>query len=201
MSAKEIELEQGSDEWLKWRNTGIGSSDVPAILNISKYKRPYQLFCDKTGRLMSVFKTNPGIERGKALEPVARKKFCDWYNLNFDTDETFEAACLEMSELPFMKTSLDGRSFDKKINVEIKYQGKKAHDNVKLGIVDPAYYAQIMHQMIVSGARKCFLCSIDLDEKINVLEIPFDEILCAHIVTACKGFWSLVEANRWVTEC
>lgn len=37
-------------EWLAKRRAGIGGSDIAAILGLSKYKSPYDLWLDKTGR-------------------------------------------------------------------------------------------------------------------------------------------------------
>ncbi len=36
-------------EWLAWRRRGLGASDVPAILGLSKYKSPFQLWLEKRG--------------------------------------------------------------------------------------------------------------------------------------------------------
>lgn len=34
-------------EWLKIRQTGIGGSDIAAILGVSKYKTAYDLYLEK----------------------------------------------------------------------------------------------------------------------------------------------------------
>ena len=46
------------DEWLAARGLGLGSSDAPAILGVSRYKSPLQLYCEKLGL----------VERGPMLE-------------------------------------------------------------------------------------------------------------------------------------
>ena len=43
-------VESARQEWLQARKLGIGGSDVAAILGLSKYKSPYQLWLDKTSR-------------------------------------------------------------------------------------------------------------------------------------------------------
>ncbi len=41
-----IKAEQRSEEWLKLRREGLGASDIPAVLGISPYKTPYQLWAE-----------------------------------------------------------------------------------------------------------------------------------------------------------
>ncbi len=38
------------EEWLQWRNRGIGSSDAPVAVGVSRYKAPLELWLEKTGR-------------------------------------------------------------------------------------------------------------------------------------------------------
>jgi putative phage-type endonuclease len=52
-------------EWLALRRTGIGGSDVGALLGMSKYTSPYELYLDKRGEL-------PQMPRSEALDRAAR---------------------------------------------------------------------------------------------------------------------------------
>ena len=38
------------EEWLKARKTGIGGSDIAAILGLSPYRTPVDVWAEKTGR-------------------------------------------------------------------------------------------------------------------------------------------------------
>lgn len=42
------------EEWLKWRSTGLGGSDVATICGLNKYKSPLQLWLEKTGQVEPV---------------------------------------------------------------------------------------------------------------------------------------------------
>lgn len=53
------------DQWLALRRTGIGGSDIGALLGMSRYTAPYQLYLDKRGEL-------PDIARPEALDRAAR---------------------------------------------------------------------------------------------------------------------------------
>ena len=51
------------------RQNSIGSSDVPVLFDLSPYKTKYDLWLEKTGRLMPVVET-PAMRWGRLLEPV-----------------------------------------------------------------------------------------------------------------------------------
>lgn len=52
------------DQWLALRRTGIGGSDVAALVGLSQYTSPYELYLDKRGEL-------PDLTRPEALERAA----------------------------------------------------------------------------------------------------------------------------------
>lgn len=68
-----VDLNQRSEEWLKWRALGITATDIPVILGLSPYKTPWQLWAEKIGRINPPdLSGNPNIQRGVALEDKAR---------------------------------------------------------------------------------------------------------------------------------
>ena len=60
-----LKLVQGSDEWLAYRTTMRNASESAAVLGISPWVTPYQLWLSKTGR--SVPQTNAAMARGSQL--------------------------------------------------------------------------------------------------------------------------------------
>jgi putative phage-type endonuclease len=52
------------DEWLALRRTGIGGSDIAALLGMNRYTSPYELYLDKRGEL-------PDMPRSETLERAA----------------------------------------------------------------------------------------------------------------------------------
>ena len=65
------------DEWLKYRTKGIGGSDVSIIAGINPYKSVYQLWLEKTGKLMPEQTDSEFAHFGTLLEPVVRKEFME----------------------------------------------------------------------------------------------------------------------------
>src|SRR5271167_4178879 len=71
---KMIDLSQGSDDWLLWREKGIGGSDAPIILEESPWSSAYKLWLQKSGRIPRT-KETPAMRHGKDTEPLIR----EWY--------------------------------------------------------------------------------------------------------------------------
>jgi putative phage-type endonuclease len=56
-------------EQLKKRSEHLGSSDIAAILNLDPFKTPYDVWLEKTGKLVEE-KETPAMTRGNFLEPA-----------------------------------------------------------------------------------------------------------------------------------
>lgn len=69
-------MQQGTEEWLAARTRGIGGSDIGALLGLSKYRTPRQVWEDKTGRSAPVEMSGP-MEWGHRLEPVVLDRFAE----------------------------------------------------------------------------------------------------------------------------
>jgi putative phage-type endonuclease len=67
--------ENGSPEWHELRKTGIGGSDIAAIVNASPWTSPFALWARKTGRIDDSFVPSEAAEWGNRLESVVIDKF------------------------------------------------------------------------------------------------------------------------------
>ena len=65
-----VQLVQGSEAWHAHRRGLRNASETPAVLGISPWVTPYQLWLLKTGRAEP--DSNAAMRRGTALEPQAR---------------------------------------------------------------------------------------------------------------------------------
>jgi len=162
-----MKLRQGSPEWHKWRNEGIGASDSPIIMGVSPWRKSHQLWEEKVGLRDSTF-MSAAMQRGMDLEPVARKEF------NFMTGIVMEEDCFIHPTLSWMRASMDGISKDKKYAVEIKCPGEKAHKMALDGIVPEYYYPQLQHQIEVCGLDMIYYFSFD-GERGKILEVGRDQ--------------------------
>ncbi len=166
---KIINLEQNSDAWLQWRHSGIGSSDAPAILELSPWSSRYDLWEEKvyqyhkakgtlTGKQMEIItekmrakemQNDSSKRRGKKLEPVAREMYEAY--MGYKVPDT----CGVHDKYEFMKVSLDGWNEDLQRFVEIKAPNQQAHGVALEGMVPDYYMPQLLHQFVVSGGTSC----------------------------------------------
>jgi putative phage-type endonuclease len=63
-----------TNEWLALRSKGIGGSDISAILGLTKWKTPLEVYLEKTGQAAPV-EENDSMRRGKILEKLVIDRF------------------------------------------------------------------------------------------------------------------------------
>lgn len=149
-----LQLIQGSAEWHEHRAKSRNASETPAVLGVSPWQTPYQLWLLRTGRAEQ--KVTPAMQRGSDLEPAARAAY------ETKTGHIMEPLVLVDGEY---SASLDGITLDGDLVLEIKcpFMG---HDSdlwksVKSGTIPIYYNWQIEHQLMVAGAKLAHLWIFD----------------------------------------
>lgn len=164
-----MQFQQQSDEWLEWRKQGIGSSDAPIIMGVSPYMTPLELWKIKMG-LWEGPEKNPAMLRGTNQEPILRGRAEEMLGYKF------EPALFECVEYPFLRASLDGWNEESKKILEIKYIGKTEYEETRIKRVVPEkYFAQVQHQLMVTGAKDAFYLFACEGEKPDWLVVLADE--------------------------
>jgi putative phage-type endonuclease len=183
-------LLQGTPEWHRWRLQGIGASDAPVIMRDSRYRTPRVLWSIKTGRGEEE-SDKPAAQRGRALESVAREVYEAKVGIQM------EPLCLTHDRLVWMRASLDGVSFDGAVVLEIKCPLSSGdHALAREGQIPPHYYAQLQHQLEVTGAEEAHYWSFDGADGALVRTQP-DRDYIGRLVAAEEAFWQRVLENRW----
>lgn len=145
MKYNEINLVQGSDSWLKWRNEGIGASDASTIMGENRFKSADELLYEKKHQINEP--PNAAMMEGTRLEPEARRAYQKALN------SSVEPLCIESIEHPWLRASLDGISNNRDSLVEIKC-GKSAMRKAQQGYIPDYYYGQLQHQLMITGLEK-----------------------------------------------
>jgi putative phage-type endonuclease len=181
-------------EWLAWRKEGIGGSDAPIIMEVSPWKTIGELYEDKVAKEIVDSPPNFQQERGIRMEPRIRSLF------EILANESYETALLVMDQFPFMRVSLDGRSANREVIIEIKVSGKADWTASKEhGIVPKKYYPQIQHALLISGAKECIYLSylwtkteeMVLDrEKLAIIKVMPDPAYQKTLFEKCEAFWT-----------
>lgn len=162
MAMKVFNAPQGTPQWKEWRKLGISASDVAAVLGLSPYKSPRQVFDEKVGLVEPEdYSRNPFVQHGHRCEPLIRAWFEDQHN------EMLLPACAESDATPWIRASFDGVT-SSGIPVEMKAPSNSVFDDVKaLGENSNAYltyYPQVQTQIYVAESDHGFIVFAKVEE-------------------------------------
>ena len=181
---KRIELEQGGQEWLEWRRGKRMASETAAVMGISPYSSPAQVRKEKQGR-GKTFVTD-AMQRGHDEEPFARAAYEEVSGL------LYQPAVFEDGEYG---ASVDGITMEGDQLLEIKTPAKGQQSDrwkeVSEGAINDYDYAQVQHQMMVTGAADCVFLVWDGKEYVSVV-VPRDPEFFDRIREAWDEFWPTV---------
>ena len=151
-----VRLEQGSAEWLAHRKLHRNASETPAVMGVSPWVTPYQLWLQRTGRATQEV-TKPML-RGTALEPAARAAY------EALTGHLMQPVVLVDGDY---SASLDGMTLDGQLVLEIKVPFKGASSalwqEAEVGRIPVHYQWQLQHQLMVAKAELAHLFVFDGD--------------------------------------
>jgi putative phage-type endonuclease len=182
----------GSAEWHKERQNGIGASEAAAILGLSKYATPLEVYLQKTLPPAEIADTKE-TRRGRRFESFV----LDMYEEDFGELERNIPRVTSPTH-PFMFANLDARWKRDKRPVDAKTVGQfVAHlwGDPGTDAVPQEYVIQMHHQMKVTGAEISDLAVLKNIDNFSRYTIALDKELAEMIVAAEADFWRRVE-NR-----
>jgi putative phage-type endonuclease len=182
-----IKLAQGSPEWLQYRLMMRNASETAAVMGLSPWTTPYQLWLLKTGR--AVNPVTKAMQHGTDTEPAARAAY--------EAETGFVMQPLVLQDGPY-SASLDGITFDQDLILEIKcpVRGTRSDlwQDVAAGAVPEHYNLQVQHQLMVSGAQLAHLWVFD-GQRGLLHEITPDEAVMDRTRTAWEAFQVFLETD------
>ena len=201
MMPQEISVVQSDKDWKLWRLEGVGASDTPIILGLSKYSTRKKLLMTKAKRIIDETK-NIVLDKGHHAEKIQREVLKANLSLKLFKDVKIEAPVLEHPKYKWIRASLDGwveGAEDEPYAWEHKLTGKDKLRLLRNGACPDDFYAQAQHQMFVSGCKKVILQGTLLGAKLKVsfketalIEIKRDEEFIKYLFKEIKKFWEEV---------
>lgn len=182
-----------TDEQLEMRRTGIGGSDVAAILGLSKYKSPLSIYLDKL-KLSQPSHTNINMEFGNDLEPFILSKYAEMEKVSLRTDIPMQRHC----EYPFLLANIDGLR-DDGIIVEAKnvgmYGDKGKYNGRAWGQpgtceIPEAYHLQVAHYCMVMNLNTAHVVPYFGGSDLRIYVYERNERLEHMIMKKCISFWN-----------
>lgn len=222
MSFAVIDHDQGSIAWLRWRHDGIGSSDAPALMGQNPWRSAGALFAEKVAPsrfgpapaalpprpapkpvIADLFAAPPrpiafpperrhrsAASRGTALEPYARDRY------NAHVGGALEPACLQSTDRPWQRASLDGFCAATSRALEIKCGDKVYAFTEATGRVPAYYVGQLQHILAVTGFSAIDFWVWLPGKTPLLLTVPRDEAYIAAMTVKTANFWTRVVAAR-----
>lgn len=178
------------ESWLAARRAGIGSSDIAAVLGISPWRSPLELYLDKRGELPPQ-EDKPQLRRGRMLEPMV---------LRFYADETGHEVTRQQEHIVdgFKMATLDG--FDAVASAPVEAKTVNAFAAREFGehgsdAVPLHYAAQVHWQIMLTGAGSGYLAALIGSDDFRIFELRRDRELEEMLVARASEFWARVQSG------
>lgn len=175
-------------EWLMMRRTGIGGSDVSALVGLSAYTSRWSLWEDKTGRAELDQEPSEAAEMGLLLEPVVRDRFARLQRVT-----VAPAGMLRSQRWPWMLANPDGLILDDRHG----YEGKtcSAYQLHEWGSADDPLipdHAELQAQwcMAVTGWTGWWVAVLIGGQHNRYRFVHRDDRLIEHLVQVSHDFWT-----------
>jgi len=176
------------------RINGIGGSEAAAVLGLSRWQTPYQIWADKCG-LSGGREVSPAMEWGTRLEPVVRQKYSDETGRSVQWPVGDEYGHMRSAEHPWMVGTLDGITADGR-GLEIKTARSSADWGPEgTDDVPNEYVIQCQHYMVVADLQVFDLAVLFGGSDFRIYEVPADRELQDMIIEGERQFWELVQTN------
>ena len=156
-----VNLTQNTPEWLAFRQTKIGASDINVIMGRSnpKYGNVEDLLKTKKTGVSKSYGNGYIAELGHKLEDQQRNR------VELIEGGDFPPTVFQSDSYLFLAASTDGYNAEKNIIWEHKLVGKEKLELVKAGKMIPEYEFQVQQQLHCSGAKFCIFQVIDKTTK------------------------------------
>lgn len=176
------------EEWLKVRKLGLGGSDMAAVLGLSPWRSPIDVWIDKTSDTVEEKEGEP-MYWGNVLEEVVAQEFAKrtgWKvrNNNFT---------LQSDEYPYLLANIDREIVGLDAGLECKTANAFKANEWDGDNVPDAYYIQCQHYMAVTGKSSWWIACLVGGNTFYYKEIKRNEEVIAAIIDTGAAFWELVK--------
>lgn len=174
--------------WLNERRGGIGGSDVAAILGLSKWTTPLEVYLDKRGEGIEQ-PDNTAMRWGRYLEPAVRQAYAD----ETGREVRVPATMLRHATHNFMVANIDGftedgRLFEAKTARSADGWGEPGSDQIP-----QPYLLQVQHYMEVTGFAVADVAVLIGGSDFRLYEVFADSALQDMLIDAEAEFWQRVQ--------
>ena len=178
-------------KWLAARREGIGGSDASIIVGLNRWKSPFQLWLEKTGKAEAEdLSGNEYVYWGKVLEEAVANRFCE-----LTGKKVQRRGLLQMDDHPYIRASVDRMVVGENAGLECKTCNGFAAKEWEDDEVPAAYYVQCQHYMMVTGCERWYIAVLIGGNHFVWKEIPRNDDEIDLLLQAEIDFWRKVETG------
>src|SRR5262245_5591120 len=182
--------------WLEARRQGLGGSDAAAVLGVSPYQTPLQLFADKLGLV------DPGVESeemrwGRLLEPLIATRYAEETERTLAPAEPYTIAV--HPECDFIRATLDRvilQAGDKPVPAPLEMKTANAF-RADEWEEEPPVHVQVQgqHQLLVTGSGWVSFAVLIGGNRFRWVDMERNDTFIALLAERLKAFWRRVQLN------
>lgn len=180
------------NEWLKYRQSGIGSSEIGTILGLNPFETPYQLWRRKRG-LDAPKEENFAMRAGHYLEDAVSLFYRDETGKEIIKSSAGDWIVID-TEKPYMRVSPD-RTFwipgmPKNEHNKGILECKTTQRDVDEDNVPMHWFCQLQYQLGVAELPQGALAWLTMGRKFGFKDYTFDKDFFAWLVEEIDRFWT-----------
>lgn len=187
----------GSASWHEIRATGVGGSDVGAILGLNKWESPLSLWGKRTGLVDNLVEESEAMEWGRLLESVVLDKF---ERQHPELEVLRDVGTWHHPERPWQLANPDALARDRKtgewIVIEVKTARYEDEWDDKTATVPPSYRAQTLWYLDTFGFKKAIVAALFSGSKYREFIQETDPLEADANRQAVARWWDHVQVNK-----
>jgi putative phage-type endonuclease len=175
----------GSAAWHALRRTGIGGSDMPAVLGMSKWLTPFGLYQQKIGEI----EPEPENERqrwGKLLEPIVRL-----YYEEATGRQVRDVGFLRHPQHPWLIGNPDGEQLEIKVYASGAGFGEPGTDEVPTDVL-----IQCHHYLLLTGWPSIDVAVPVYANTPRIYTVDPDPVISEELLARGAAFWERVQRRE-----
>ena len=180
-------------EWLEYRQKGVGGSDIASICGINPWHSALACYYDKTEKIPELEAENLPAELGIFLEPFIKVKFEKWFleNRGKNVNVGSMPYILQHPTNKIALANLDGYfiDLDEECIVEYKTTSERNYTNWIDENIPDYYYLQIQWYLYVTNCKTCYLATLVGNNKFIVTVIERNDEVIEQIIVKVDDFW------------
>ncbi len=185
-----INPETNRATWLTLRRTGIGSSDMAAVLGMSKYRSELDVYLDKIGATpLDSDDAGEAARWGNLLEHVVAQEWATRHNV-----AVRRVGTVAHVDRRYLLCDLDrmvtGCPDHKRCALEVKTRSAWKADEWKDGAIPEDVEAQTMQQLAVTGLEAVHVAALVGGQRLESRLVTPDADYIADLFAVADSFWN-----------